>query len=70
MNDYVVDNIIKNNQKSEWRIPVYNITGDALKFVQDFIKYAELDPEAMADIMYYDYDGFKQRLRALKKQLL
>ena len=43
------------------------LTGDALKLFEDFIKYGELDPDAVASAMMYDVDGFKQRLRALKR---
>jgi hypothetical protein len=46
-----------------------NITGDALELLKDFIKYSEQDMEAMADLMYYDHEGFKKRLRMLKKQI-
>lgn len=45
------------------------ISGEALELIQDFIKYAELDMEAMADLMYYDYEGFKWKLSKLKKQI-
>lgn len=46
-----------------------SISGEALELIEDFIKYSELDIEAMADLMYYDYDGFKRKLKTLKKQL-
>lgn len=52
-----------------WRKWIFTITGEALEFFKDFIKYAELDMEAMADLMYYDYEGFKRKLVKLKKQL-
>ena len=43
------------------------INGDALKLLEDFIKYAKLDPEAMAEAMWYNIDGFNERLRLLEK---
>ena len=45
------------------------ISGEALNFIEDFIKYSELDIAAMADLMYYNIDGFKWKLRELKKQM-
>jgi hypothetical protein len=48
---------------------MFNINGEALELLQDFIKYSELDMEAMADLMYYDYEGFKMKLNILKKQI-
>ena len=45
------------------------ISGEALDFIEDFIKYSELDMAAMADLMYYDVDGFKWKLKELKKQI-
>jgi len=41
-------------------------SGDALKLLEDFIKYGELYPEDLADAMLYDLIGFKSRLRSLK----
>jgi len=46
-----------------------NISGEALELIQDFIKYSELNLEEMADLMYYDYEGFKWKLKELKKQI-
>ena len=43
------------------------ISGDALKLLEDFIKYAKLDPEAMAEMMMYDLDGFNRRRILLEK---
>ena len=43
------------------------LSGDAERLIEHFIKYSELHTDDMADIMNYDYDGFKQRLKALKK---
>jgi len=45
------------------------ITGDALKLLQNFIKYAKYDPEAMAEVMYYDLDGLNCRRNQLEKAI-
>jgi len=45
----------------------FEIKGDAFKLLEDFIKYAKQDPEAMADVMYYDLDGFNRRRNHLEK---
>jgi len=45
------------------------ITGDALKLLQDFIKYGFLFPDAMAEAMYYNTDGFVERLRLLERAI-
>ena len=36
-----------------------NVEGEALKLLQDFIKYSNFDPESIADAMSYDLDGFQ-----------
>lgn len=46
-----------------------DIKGDALIFLEDFIKYAELYPDEMASVMWYDIDAFKSSVRLLKKQM-
>jgi hypothetical protein len=43
------------------------LEGDALKLFEDFLKYANMNSEEMADLMYYDHDSFKLRLRVLRK---
>jgi hypothetical protein len=43
------------------------VTGEALKLLEDFIKYAKYDPEEMANAMYYDLDGFNHRRNLLEK---
>jgi len=45
------------------------VTGDGLKLLQDFIKYANLDPEVMASGMFYELDGFIRRLKHLEKAM-
>lgn len=45
------------------------LSSEAISFIKQFIRYAELDMEGMADLMYYDYDGFKSRLARLKKEI-
>lgn len=45
------------------------ISGEALDLIEDFIKYSELDMDAMADLMWYDIDGFKWKLARLKKEI-
>ena len=45
------------------------LSEEALELVYDFIKYSELYPNDMADIMYYDVDRFKRKLKQLKKQI-
>lgn len=42
-----------------------HIEGDALKLLQDFVKYALLDTEAVADAMMYNPDGLIYRARLL-----
>ena len=44
------------------------LNGEALILLEDFIKYANLDPETMANVMYYDVTGFKQKLKQLEKE--
>ena len=47
------------------------ITGDALKLLEQFVEYAT-NPNtcvALADAMYYDYEGFYRRAKLLKSQL-
>ena len=47
------------------------ITGDALKLLEQFVEYAT-NPNtciALADAMYYDYEGFYRRAKQLKSQL-
>ena len=46
-----------------------NISGIALELIQDFIKYSAMSLEEIADLMYYDYEGFKWKLRELKRQI-
>jgi len=45
------------------------IQGDALKLLEDFIKYAKLKPETMAEVMYYDLDGFNRRINLLENTI-
>ena len=45
------------------------LSPEAISFIKQFIHYAELDIEAMADLMYYDYDGFKWEVSRLKKEI-
>ena len=45
------------------------VTGDALELLEDFIKYGKADPEAMAEIMWYNPDGLKERLCSLEKAI-
>jgi len=40
--------------------------GDAHRLLEDFIKYARLDPEAVASVMQYDVTGFLLRLKDLE----
>lgn len=46
---------------------IFDIDGDALRLLEHFIHYASLYPERLADLMWYDHDGFKCRLRSLEK---
>lgn len=46
-----------------------DVTGEALKVLEDFIYYSKRDPEALADVMEYDIDGFKKRIRLLEKAI-
>lgn len=43
--------------------------GDAEMLLNDFIYASKRDPETVADALGYDYDGFKNRLRALISQI-
>jgi len=45
------------------------IDGDALKLLEDFIKYGQLDPEASAKAMQYDENDFKKSLVDLERAL-
>lgn len=45
------------------------IEGEALELLDDFIKYAEINTEEIADAMYYDTQGFRAKLRQLKEQV-
>jgi len=49
-----------------WRVKI-EVNGEALKLLEDFVKYAKLYPEEMADIMYYDLDGLNRRRNQLEK---
>lgn len=42
------------------------INGDALKLLEDFIKYSKINPAAMADVMMYDFGGFNHRRNLLE----
>jgi len=42
-----------------------DITGDALRLLDQFIHFASLYPERLADAMWYDLDAFLCRLRCL-----
>lgn len=48
---------------------MFDIKGDALVILKDFIKYAELYPDEMASVMWYDIDAFKSSVKLLKKQI-
>ena len=43
------------------------LDGDALIFLQDFIKNAKIDPIAIADVMRYNHATFMARLAVLEK---
>jgi hypothetical protein len=45
------------------------LSPEAISFIKQFIYYAELDMEGMADLMYYDIDGFKWEVSRLKKEI-
>jgi len=45
------------------------VTGEALKVLEDFIKYSQLDPAAVASAMMYDVDAFKRRIALLQKAI-
>ena len=44
---------------------IIKIQGEALKILYDFLKYAELNPEKLANAMNYDLTGFKIRTKQL-----
>lgn len=69
MFNQTINNILDNNSKPTWKCPTTSLSPESIKFIQDFIKYSELDMEGMADLMYYDIDGFKPRLARLKKEI-
>ena len=46
------------------KIEVY---GDALRLLRHFLEYGERNMAAVADAMYYDHMGFKNRLKQLRK---
>jgi hypothetical protein len=50
-------------------MPKYNIEGEALELLDHFIHYAEIYPDGMASVMYYDIDAFKYRVKELKKAI-
>jgi hypothetical protein len=50
-------------------VNMFDIKGDALIILEDFIKYSELYPNEMAAVMWYDVDGFKSSVELLKKQM-
>ena len=41
--------------------------GEALKFFNDFLKYANMKPEKMASVMNYELDGFKKRVKLIER---
>ena len=45
------------------------LSGDGLKLLDMFIRYAQAEPEKFADIMYYDQQAFEERLIQLVEQL-
>jgi len=47
-----------------------DITGDALKLLNDFIKYGRLYTGELSDAMYYCEDGFIHRLNLLEQAVL
>lgn len=69
MFNQTINNILDNNSKPTWKCPAVSLSPEAISFIKQFIHYAELDMEGMADLMYYDYDGFKSRLARLKKEI-
>ena len=48
---------------------IIEVKGEALKVLEDFVKYAKLEPEEMSAVMMYDFDGFQYRVRLLEKAL-
>ncbi len=69
MFNQTINNILDNNSKPTWKCPTTSLSPESIKFIQDFIKYSELDMDAMADLMYYDIDGFKWEIKRLKKEI-
>jgi len=45
------------------------IEGDALKLLEDFLKYARMYPEEMSSVMMYDLDAFNRRRNLLQKSV-
>ena len=44
-----------------------NIEGEALRLLRHFLEYGVTNTAAVADAMCYDHEGFRYRLKELRK---